>query len=49
LQVEVVHKISDPMLRILKREIVLVWNPRVIQVRPRASKVLTAMEKGLKF
>jgi DNA-binding transcriptional LysR family regulator len=44
-----VYRIAHPMLSKLKREIVLVWNPRVIHVRPHASKVVNSMEKALKF
>lgn len=44
-----VHQISAPSLARLQREIVLVWNPRVIKVRSHAAKVLAALQTALRF
>ena len=44
-----VHKIIGEPLRHLKREVVLVWSPRVIKVRIHAAKVVAAMQAALRF
>jgi hypothetical protein len=43
------NKVSDALLKSLRRELVLAWNPRVIDVGPRAVKVLTELGTALKF
>ena len=44
-----VHKILGDPLRQLQRDIILVWNPRVIKVRPHAAKVVAALQATLRF
>jgi DNA-binding transcriptional LysR family regulator len=44
-----VYKISGDPLRQLQRDIILVWNPRVIKVRPQAARVVTEMQATLRF
>lgn len=39
-----VHSISDPSLRNLERDIFLVWNPRIIKVRPHAPEVVAEIQ-----
>jgi DNA-binding transcriptional LysR family regulator len=41
--------VNGPALRQLDREIVLVWNQRVIGVRPNAEAVATAIETAMRF
>jgi len=43
------HKIyGDPLLQ-LRREITLVWNPRVISVRPHAASIVAKIQAALRF
>jgi len=44
-----VHKITDTSLRKLQRDIILVWNPRVIRVRSHAAKLVAELQKVLRF
>jgi DNA-binding transcriptional LysR family regulator len=44
-----VAKIPGDRLRQLQREIVLMWNPRIIKVRPHAERVLGTMQTTLHF
>ena len=43
------HKIPSASLRKLQRDIILVWNPRVTKVRPRAAKVVTEILTKFRF
>jgi DNA-binding transcriptional LysR family regulator len=43
------HEIADPSLRGLSRELVLAWNPRLVRVRPAASKLLIKLEAALRL
>lgn len=42
-----VHKISDETLQSLAREPMLAWNPRLVRIRPGASKVASALHSSL--
>jgi DNA-binding transcriptional LysR family regulator len=42
-----VHQISDDALRSLAREATLAWNPRLVRIRPGASKVASALHLNL--
>jgi DNA-binding transcriptional LysR family regulator len=44
-----VQRISDPLLRTLDREAMLAWNPRLVRVRPNASKISTALHAALRI
>jgi DNA-binding transcriptional LysR family regulator len=44
-----VHRISDPMMRTLDREALLAWNPRLVRVRPNASKICAALHAALRI
>lgn len=44
-----IHKIAAPELKRLQRDIVLVWNPRVIKVRPHAAKISQKLHALLRF
>jgi DNA-binding transcriptional LysR family regulator len=44
-----VHRISDPLLRTLDREAMLAWNPRLVRVRPNASKISSALHTALRI
>lgn len=41
--------VTDKALQSLSREIALMWNPRLVAVRPTASKVLEVLQSILKF
>ncbi len=43
-----VHRIFDDGLRALAREAMLAWNPRLIRIRPGASKVASALQMALR-
>jgi len=42
-----VHQISDEALQSLAREAMLAWNPRLVRIRPGASKVASALHSSL--
>jgi DNA-binding transcriptional LysR family regulator len=42
-----VHQIADDALRSLAREAMLTWNPRLVRIRPGASRVATALQMNL--
>lgn len=44
-----VQRIADPLLRTLDREAMLAWNPRLVRVRPNASKISTALHAALRI
>jgi DNA-binding transcriptional LysR family regulator len=46
---EGIRRIDDPLLRTLDREALLAWNPRLVRVRPNASKICTALHAALKI
>jgi DNA-binding transcriptional LysR family regulator len=46
---ESVHKITGDPLRKLQRDIILVWNPRIIKVRTHAAKVVAQLQTTLRF
>ncbi len=41
------HRLTDPLLRLLDREAMLAWNPRVVRVRPNAAKIATRLHASL--
>ncbi|HEX2854467.1 MAG TPA: LysR family transcriptional regulator [Opitutaceae bacterium] len=43
------QQVSDPLLRTLDREALLAWNPRLVRVRPNASKVCAALHAALRI
>lgn len=49
LPAESFHVIPADALRQLQRDIILIWNPRVIKVRPSAAEMLTRMQSVLRF
>lgn len=42
-----VHRISDPSLQQLDREATLAWNPRLVRVRPNASRIAARLQQVL--
>lgn len=46
---DAVVTVSGPPLRQLRREIALVWNPRMIGIRPLAEQVAEALRVGMRF
>jgi|GEM_PF-62352 len=42
-----VHRVHDPLLGLLDREAMLAWNPRLVRVRPNASKIATKLSQAL--
>lgn len=42
-----VHKLTGEPLRVLDREAMLAWNPRLIRIRPNAAKVAANLQKAL--
>lgn len=42
-----VHQIADDALRSLAREVMLAWNPRLVRIRPGASKVAAVLHLNL--
>lgn len=44
-----VHRVADEMLRSLDREALLAWNPRLVRVRPNASKLCAALHAALRI
>jgi DNA-binding transcriptional LysR family regulator len=44
-----VHRVSDDSLRALAREAMLAWNPRLLRIRPGASKVASALQMALRL
>ncbi len=41
------HAIADPALDALAREAMLAWNPRLVRIRPGASKIAAALQAAL--
>jgi DNA-binding transcriptional LysR family regulator len=41
--------VTDPVLKRLKRKLALVWNPRMPQVRPGASRLVGCLKDGLQI
>jgi DNA-binding transcriptional LysR family regulator len=44
-----VQRINDPLLKTLDREALLAWNPRLVRVRPKASKICAALHAALRI
>jgi len=44
-----IHEITGKPLKQLERDIVLAWNQRITQVRPNARKVVSELQKTLRF
>ncbi|MEO6569719.1 MAG: LysR family transcriptional regulator [Opitutaceae bacterium] len=44
-----VHRVTDEALRSLDREALLAWNPRLVRVRPNASKLCAALHAALRI
>ena len=44
-----VHRVADEILRSLDREALLAWNPRLVRVRPNASKLCAALHAALRI
>ena len=43
------HRVHDPLLDLLDREAMLAWNPRLVRVRPNASKIAAKLHQSLKI
>lgn len=43
------HRLEDPTLRVLDREAMLAWNPRLARVRPKATRIATSLQHALKI
>lgn len=49
LDAEEYHVVEDAMLKPLARDILLGWNPRLVKVRSGAAKILSELQKTLRF
>jgi hypothetical protein len=41
------YRAHDPILSVLDREAMLTWNPRLVRVRPNASKIAVKLHQNL--